>query len=67
MNQNSGEPSSFQAQSYVMRGGDSEIWKVSCWVGGRLCYCTPDFNSKGAADAYASAINKGTRKPELPK
>ena len=38
-----------------------EEWRVE--VGGRLT--TPSFNSRGAALAYATGINNGTRKPEF--
>lgn len=59
------KPAAFQAQSFCLREDGQSVWKVSCWMAGRLVVCSPDFNSKGPADAYAAAINQGKRRPEV--
>jgi hypothetical protein len=55
----------FQAKSFTIRIAGQEVHKVSCWVAGKLCVCSPEFNSKGAADAYAVMVNSGRRAPEF--
>lgn len=54
-----------KAESFALRVAGQEVHKVSCRVNGKLQVCSPDFNSRGAAQAYADGINSGARKPEF--
>lgn len=53
-------PSLSEGVAFVLRLGGEPVWKVR-W-GGRVC--SPEWQERGPAEAYLSALRNGTRKPE---
>lgn len=55
-----------EAEVFCFRDADGRSYfSVAVKEDGWLRICTPTWLEKGPALAYAAALNKGTRKPEL--